>query len=297
MMDDLKRMIIFAHVVEAESFSDAARRLGIAKSAVSKHISQLEENLGVRLLNRSTRKLSLTDVGDIYYQRCAKIVEAVDEATDCITPLQDKLSGTLRISSPVSFGVKHVVPLLNSFLQTHTSLKSEILLDDNIIDLVQEGVDVAIRVGWLADSSLRARKLSDATRLLCASPNYLQKMGIPKTPDELTEHEWVIFTLLPSPSHCTLTKKNKSTTIQIKGRIKINNGNAVRTLLLEGAGIAALPDFLIAEDLQEGRLVRLLPDYEATNAGIYAVYQDQRLQQAKARTFIDFLVENIKSDN
>ena len=297
MMDDLKRMVIFSHVVKAESFSAAARRLGIAKSAVSKHISILERNLGVRLLNRSTRKLSLTDIGDIYYQRCAKIVEAVDEAANCITPLQDKLSGALRISSPVSFGVKHVVPLIYSFLQIHPSLKAEIQLDDNIIDMVQEGIDVAIRVGWLPDSSLRARKLRDAPRLLCAAPKYLEKMGTPKTPDELSGHEWIIFTLLPTPSHCTFTKNGKKETVQVKGRIKVNNGNAVRTLLLEGAGIFSLPDFLIKEDFEAGRLVHLLPDYDISDVGIYAVYQDQRLQPAKIRAFIDFLAENIKSNS
>jgi len=200
MMDDLKRMVIFAHVVEAGSFSDAARRLGIAKSAVSKHVSVLEESLGVRLLNRSTRSLSLTDIGDFYYQRCAQIVEAVDEAINCITPLQENLSGTLRVSSPVSFGVKHVVPLIHAFLQNHPTLKVEVQLDDNIIDMVQEGIDVAIRVGWLSNSSLRARKLRDAHRLLCASPQYLEKMGTPRTPEQLAEHEWIVFTLLPTPS-------------------------------------------------------------------------------------------------
>lgn len=294
MMDDLKRMVIFAHVVEAGSFSDAARRLGIAKSAVSKHVSVLEESLGVRLLNRSTRSLSLTDIGDFYYQRCAQIVEAVDEAINCITPLQENLSGTLRVSSPVSFGVKHVVPLIHAFLQNHPTLKVEVQLDDNIIDMVQEGIDVAIRVGWLSNSSLRARKLKDAHRLLCASPQYLEKMGIPNTPEQLAEHEWIIFTLLPTPSHCTFTKNGKSKTVQTKGRIKVNNGNAVRSLVLEGSGIAALTDFLIDEDLQAGRLVHLLPDYEISDAGIYAVYQDQRFQQTKIRSFIDFLSEHLK---
>lgn len=293
MMDDLKRMVIFSHVVDAGSFSGAARRLGIAKSAVSKHVSLLEQSLGVRLLNRNTRSLSMTDVGESYYQSCAKMVEVVEDAKQCISGIQDEPRGMLRVSCPASFGIDFIAPLLNEYLQDYPALNAELLLDDNVVDMTEQGIDVAIRVGWLADSSLRAKKLKDARRLLCASPAYLDHNGIPQTPEDVAKHQCVIFTLLPTPFQYKFTKNNKSLTIQIKGRLKTNNGNAVRTLVLEGAGIAALSDFLISEDLKKGALVQLLPDYHIADAGIYAVYQNQHLQQAKIRTFIDFLAERL----
>lgn len=289
MLDDLKRMVIFSRVVEEGSFSAAAQKLGIAKSAVSKHVAVLEQNIGARLLNRSTRGLSLTDIGESYYQHCSRINEAAEEARRCIDPLQDEPQGTLRVACPVSYGIQYIAPLLHAFLHEHPGLKAELLLDDNVVDMVQHGIDVAIRVGWLPDSSLRARKLGNAQRLLCASPDYLARTGVPQTPDDLTRHEWIIFTLLPTPYHCTFSKNRQSRTVQVKGRIKTNNGNAVRSLLLEGAGIAALSDFLVLEDIEAGRLIRLLPGHAIAEAGIYAVYQDQRLQQAKIRRFIDFI--------
>lgn len=219
-MDDLKRMMIFSHVVEAGSFSAAARRLDIAKSAVSKHISLLEENIGVRLLNRTTRRLSLTDAGESYYQSCAKMVEAAEEAKYCVTALQDEPRGMLRISCPASFGIDYVTPLLNEFLQLYPLLSAELLLDDNVVDMTEEGIDIAIRIGWLPDSSLRAKKLKDAQRLLCASPAYLERMGMPKTPEDLVQHDWVIFTRLPTPYHYTFTKKKTSKKITNKRPFK-----------------------------------------------------------------------------
>lgn len=292
MIDDLKRMAIFSQVVEAGSFSAASHRLGIAKSAVSKHVSLLEQNIGARLLNRNTRRLSMTEVGEVFYQHCSRMVEAAEEAKRSTGSLQDEPHGMLKVTSPVSFG-QYITPLLHTFLQMHTSLNAELLLDDNVVDMVEEGIDVAIRVGWLPDSSLRARKLRDASRLLCASPEYIERKGVPEKPEDLAVHEWIIFTLLPTPYHCTFSRKNESKTIQVKGRFKINNGSAIRSLLLEGAGIAALSDFLVAEDISKGKLVQLLPDYKLSDAGIYAVFQDQQFQQAKVRTFIDYLADNM----
>jgi len=288
-MDEIRQMVVFSHVVETGSFTGAARRLGIAKSAISKHVSSLEESIGARLLNRTTRRLSLTDVGEKFYQSCTRMIEAMEEARQCVTSLQDNPTGTLKISCPASFGVSHITPLLHEFLQLHPALQAELLLDDNVTDMTELGIDIAIRVGWLHDSSLRAKKLGNAPRLLCASPAYLERMGTPGTPEDLTGHEWIIFSLLPTPYKFTFTRRKNSTVIHVKGRIKINNGSAVRSLILAGAGIAALSDFLVAEDIQKGNLVQLLPDYHIADAGIYAVYHEQRLQQAKIRKFIDFL--------
>lgn len=293
MLEDMKRMVIFAHVVDAGSFSGAARRLGIAKSAISKQVSQLEKNIGVNLLNRSTRSLSLTDIGETYYNYSARMAEILDDAQAATDTLQDTPRGTLRISCPSSFGIDYVAPLLNTFLQKYTELNAELLLDDTVVDMTEMGIDVAIRVGWLPDSSLRARKLKDSPRLLCASPEYIERNGLPETPEELMSHDWIIFTLLPTPYHYIFTKNKKSNKIQIKGRIKTNNGNAVRNLLLEGAGVAALSDFLVTKDLKEGKLIHLLPDYHIADAGIYAVFQNKHLQQAKVRTFIDFIADRL----
>jgi len=211
MLDDLKRMVIFTHVVESGSFSGAARRLGIAKSAISKHVSQLEQNIGVRLLHRTTRSLSLTDVGETYFQNCVRLKTVLEEAKQCTRALQDEPRGMLRISCPSSFGIEHITPLLNTFLQQYPELNAELLLDDNVVDMTKSGIDLAIRVGWLPDSSLRARKLKDTPRLLCASPDYIERMGLPEKPQDLIQHEWVIFTLLPTPHHYTFTKNKKRT--------------------------------------------------------------------------------------
>lgn len=293
MLDDLKRMVIFAHVVEAGSFSGAAQRLDIAKSAISKQVSLLEKNIGARLLNRSTRSLSLTDIGETYYHSCAQLAEILDAAQTASHALQDEPRGMLRISCPASFGIDYVAPLLNTFLRQYTELNAELLLDDNVVDMTKMGIDVAIRVGWLPDSSLRAHKLKDAPRLLCASPEYIERNGLPEIPEDLIQHEWIIFTLLPTPYHYTFTKNKKSKKIQVKGRIKTNNGNAVRNLLLEGAGVSALSDFLVDKDIKEGKLIHLLPEYHIADAGIYAVFQNQHLQQAKVRAFIDFLADKL----
>jgi len=293
MLDDLKRMVIFTHVVEAGSFSGAAKRLGIAKSAISKHVSLLENNIGAHLLNRTTRSLSLTDVGEAYYQSCSRLNNILEETRNTIETLQDEPRGLLRISTPASFGIDAIAPLLNRFLQQYPDLNAELLLDDNVVDMTEQGIDIAIRVGWLPDSNLRARKLKDSPRLLCASPDYIERNGLPEKPEDMAQHEWVIFTLLPTPHHYSFTKNNKSKNIHVKGRIKTNNGNAVRRLILEGAGVSVLADFLVEKDLKEGRLIHLLPEYNIADAGIYAVFQSNRLQQAKIRTFIDFLIEKL----
>lgn len=293
MLDDLKRMVIFSHVVDSGSFSDAARRLGLAKSAVSKHVSLLEKNTGATLLNRSTRSLSLTDIGEAYYQSCSQLIKILEDTRNTTDALQDEPRGLLRISCPASFGIDHVAPLLNTFIGQYPDLKAELQLDDNVIDMTQLGIDVAIRVGWLPDSNLRARKLKDSQMLLCASPEYVERYGLPKTPEDLIDHEWIIFSALPRPNHYTLTKNKVAKTIQVKGRIKTNNGHAVRKLILEGAGISTLSSFVVGESLETGQLIQLLPDYHIDDVGVYAVFHTQKMQQAKIRTFIEYLIENI----
>lgn len=293
-MDDLRRMVIFSNVVEARSFSAAARRLGIAKSAVSRHIALLEKSVGVRLLNRTTRSLSLTEIGETYYKSCARIVAEAEEATRRIGQLQDDPSGTLRVASPIVLGNRFIAPLLAEFLQRHPLLNVELLLEDQLADMVESGIDVGIRVGWLRDSTLVARKIGEAPRLVCAAPIYLEKYGVPDTPAQLAEHECIIFSLLPTPYHWAFSRNRTQKSIHVKGRVRTNNADAVRAFMINGAGIGALSSFLVEEDIDAGRLVQLLPDYSCGSAGIYAVFMDRRYQQAKVRLFIDFINDRFK---
>lgn len=292
-LDNLKRMAIFAAVVDAGSFSGAARRLGLAKSAVSKHVSMLEKNLGVPLLHRSTRQLNLTDIGESYYQSCRRMMEAVDEAQQATDGLQGEPRGVLRVTSPVSVGERVLAPLIRSFMDAYPEVQIELLLEDSFTDMVKEGIDVGVRVGWLPDSGLRARKLGDVPRMICASPDYLARHGTPSTPEELAEHDWVIFTLLPSPQHLTLNRNKETRTVALRGKARTNNSSAARALMLEGVGIGVLSDFLVAEDIWAGRLVLLLPEYRVPDAGIYAVYQPHKTPQPKIRHFIDHLATNL----
>ncbi|MEN8108909.1 MAG: LysR substrate-binding domain-containing protein [Pseudomonadota bacterium] len=187
-MDDLRRMVIFYHVVDTQSFSGAARQLGIARSAVSRHISLLEKSIGVRLLNRTTRRLSLTEQGETYFQSCARIVAEAEMAMHRVRKLQDEPVGTLKVTAPSSLGNPLVTPLVSEFMQRYTTLNVELLLDDQVVDMVKEGIDVSIRVGWLDDSNFVARKLGDMPRLLCASPGYIKQQGKPESPAELAKH-------------------------------------------------------------------------------------------------------------
>jgi DNA-binding transcriptional LysR family regulator len=290
-------MVIFYHVVDSHSFSGAARQLGIARSAVSRHIALLEKSIGVRLLNRTTRRLSLTEAGETYYQSCARIVTEAETATQRISQLQEELQGTLKVAAPISLGNRFMTPLIRQFMQQHPNLNVELRLDDQVIDMVEEGIDVSIRVGWLHDSNLIARKLGDWPRYLCAAPNYIEQHGRPRTPAQLAGHEWIIFTTLPTPYHWTFTRNKREEHVQVRGRFKTNNADTIRSSLLEGAGITAQAAFMVGDDIKAGRLEHLLPDWDCGSVGMYAVYQDRRYQQARVRMFIDHLAKAFQDHN
>ncbi len=292
-MECLKRMVIFSHVAETRSFSAAARKLGIARSAVSRHIALLEKSVGVRLLNRTTRSVSLTEAGETYYRSCARIVAEVETATRRIAQLRDEPAGTLKVAGPDSFG-DQLATLAGRFMQQHPALHLELLLDDQVVDMVRDSIDVSIRVGWLNDTTLVARQLCESPRLLCASPAYLERHGRPETPAQLADHECIIFSLLPTPHQWTFEKNSRQENIHVKGRIKTNSATAVRALILDGTGIAPLSDFLVGDDIRAGRLVHLLPDHNCGSAGVYAVYQSRRYQQARVRLFIDFIQRRLQ---
>jgi DNA-binding transcriptional LysR family regulator len=292
-METLKRMAIFSRVVEAGGFSAAARQIGLAKSAVSKHIMELERHIGVKLLNRTTRRLSLTEAGNLYYEACARLVTEATDATNKISGLSEQLTGSLRVSCPLALGNDYLVPVITAFADIYPDLKIELLVDDQVVNMVEEGIDVAIRIGWLADSTLIARKLTESPRLLCASPSYIEKYGTPKHPQDLVKHQWVVFTLLPTPYRQTLKKKGQQQTISVNGRFKTNNAVTLRSLLLAGNGIGVLSEFMVTEELRKGKLVHLLSDYDAGAAGVYAVYPNKHYQLSKVHLFITYLNKHL----
>ncbi|MEN8180296.1 MAG: LysR family transcriptional regulator [Pseudomonadota bacterium] len=288
-MEDLKRMAIFSAVVDAKSFSEAARRLGIAKSAISKHVSLLEQHLGVRLLNRTTRRLSLTEAGEKFYQSCARIVNEANEATREARRLQEQAVGTLKLSSTIAFGSKHLAPVISQFHEKHPELKIDLLLDDYVINIIEEGIDLSIRIGWLPESNLVARKLFMSPRIVVATPEYLKKHGRPQTPTELVNHNWIVVTLLPSPQRCTFKRNGQQQTVHVMSTTRTNSIGASLALVKNGDGITAVSSYLIEEDIKAGRLVPLLTKYETDEVGIFAVYPDRHHVPAKVRLFIDAL--------
>lgn len=292
-METLKRMAIFARVVDAGGFTAAARQIGLAKSAVSKHIMELERNIGVKLLNRTTRQLSLTEAGNQYYQACSRIITDAMDATNGISGVSAQITGSLRVSCPMSLAHEYFVPVITAFAKRYPELKIELLVDDQTVNMVEEGIDVAIRIGWLADSSLIARKLANSPRLICASPRYLKTHGTPKTPDDLVKHQWIVFSLLPTPNRQSLKKKGRQQTINVNGRFKTNNALTLRSLLLNGSGIGILSQFLVSDYIRKGKLIHLLPDYDAGAAGVYALYPDKHYKLAKVQTFINYLEQHL----
>ncbi|MFA7431325.1 MAG: LysR family transcriptional regulator [Rhodospirillaceae bacterium] len=291
-MDSLSGMAVFVRVVEEESFSAAARVLGLSKSAVSKQVAALEERLGARLLNRTTRRLALTDAGTAFFERAQRILADAEEAEAAVTQLSTAPRGVLRVNAPVTFGVQHLGPLLPAFMAAYPELAVDLVLNDRFVDLVEEGFDVAVRIGRLSDSSLIARRLAPLRRLLVASPEYVAVHGAPQQPDDLRNHACLLYTYLLRGDAWSLTGPNGRTTeVRVTGRLRANNGDVLRSALLGGMGIAYTPSFIVGRDLAEGRLVRVLPGWEDVSAAVYAVHPHARLVPPKVRAFVDFLAE------
>jgi DNA-binding transcriptional LysR family regulator len=291
MHDNLSRMAIFAAVVEANSFSEAARRLSLSKSAVSKQIAQLETQLGVRLLNRSTRRIGLTEAGQLYYESCARVVAEAEQVERTLGNLQATPLGTLKVNGPIAFGNSHLVPALLEFLAAHPELHAEVTLQDDYINLLEAGVDLAIRIGRLADSSLVARKLAPVRLVVCASPEYLARRGEPTTPEALADHEWLVYTVANPPDRCDLVRGGERHAVRVSGRIRTNSGDVILAAARAGVGIGMMPAFMVAADIRAGRLRELLAGYDGPQTALYAVYPHSRHVTAKVRLFVDFLAE------
>lgn len=294
-MDRLSEMEAFVSVVDQGGFTDAARKLGMSKSAVSKHVSALEARLGARLLNRTTRRVNPTEIGLAYYDRATVVLSGAVEADEMVNAMQTAPRGALRVSTPVNFGISQVSGLVGEFLKEYPEVSVNMVLEDRFVELVAEGFDVAIRIGTLEDSSLRARKLAETSAHLVASPDYLRSAGAPETIDDLSDHTLLHYSNFSTGNFWRLkSKKGGERHVRVGGRLTANNGDSLRRAAESGLGIALLPSFLLGDSVQNGRLVRILPDMELDLLGIYAVYPPGRYTQPKLRAFIDFLAERLK---
>ncbi len=292
-MDSIAGMRIFAQVVEAGSFSAAGRQLGLAPSSVSRQINDLEEELGARLLQRTTRKLSLTEAGRLYYERATKIVIEVDEAKLAVAQIDGAPSGVLRLSVPSSLGRLHVVPAVAAFQERFPAIHVVLSMTDRLVDLVEGGFDLAIRVGRLRDSSLIARKIGSGCRLVCASPKYLDKAGVPKSPSDLGDHNCLMFRSHPGTNIWRFRGPKGVTEVRVSGGFYADNGEALTAAAVAGLGLILVPDWLVGIEIEQGLLRRVLPRHPVVPdaSPLYAVYAHQRHLPPKVRALVDFLVE------
>lgn len=290
-MNKLSAMTIFVEVVRESGFTAAARKLKISKSHVSKQIDRLEEHLGVRLLDRTTRHVSPTELGRVYFEHCLQILAHVDEAERAVSDLQASPVGLLRISAPVTFGIKYLNGAVLEFLTQWPDLDVEIHFADSRVDLIEDGFDLALRIGALADSSLKARHLAPIHLGLVASPEYLEKFGRPEHPRELRDHSCLLYSYQATGTSWRLQDSDDEIIVPVEGRFIANNGQAMVEAARQGLGIALAPDFIAFEALKSGELEIILGDWSPGHLDLWAIYPHRRYLSQKVRLFIDFLVE------
>ncbi len=289
-MDKFADLEAFTAVVEAGSFSAASERLGIAKSVVSRRISQLEKRLGSRLLHRTTRRLSLTDEGKHFYQRAVQILVDLDEAEQSVAEETTELRGALKLAAPLSFGLSHLSQALTDFLCEHPAIELNLDLNDRNMNLIEEGFDMAVRIGELQDSTLVARRIGTARHVVCASPDYLERYGKPVHPDELTRHIGLQYSHISYKQQWRfVSPAGKTVFAQPHIRVHANNGEALAAAAIAGLGITAGPTFILGKHISEGSLVTILNAYQRPSTGIYAVYPPGRLLPKRVTVFTDFL--------
>jgi len=290
-MDKVMSMRVFSAVAKNGSFSSAAKKLSISKAMASKHVQNLESSLGVRLFNRTTRKLNLTDVGSAYYDKVDAILTDIDETELAISQLNSEPKGTLKIMAPPSFGAFHLSRALSVYLRKYPDVSTVIELSNRVPDLVEDGIDLAFYLGELDDSSFVARKIASTRRVICASPYYLKQNGTPQTPDDLAKHNCMIYAPRTVLSEWDFINNNVKIKVKISGDIQCNDGDALRIAAIQGCGIAQLPTYMVGLDIQSGRLNALLEEYEPEKLPIYAIYNHRKYLSAKIQTFIEFMYE------
>lgn len=295
-MENLTGMAVFAAVVEARSFSSAAVRLALSKSAVSKQVSRLEDRLGARLLNRTTRRLSLTEVGETFYRHCVRVLEEAEAAEQAVTHLHEEPRGRIKINAPMSFGILHLADAIPDFLARHPQVTVDIDLSDRFVDLIEEGYDLAIRIANLNDSSLIARRLAPVRRIVAGSPAYFAEHGVPERPADLKDHNCLRYTYVADGREWRFRGSDGEEAIEVSGSMRANNSDVLRGAALAGVGLMMAPTFIVGDEVRAGRLRPVLTEFEIADLGIYAVYPHKRHLSPKVRAFVDFLAERYGDD-
>lgn len=286
---NLNRLAIFVALVRAGSFTAAAERLGMTKAMVSQHLARLEQELGVTLLLRSTRRMALTEAGHVFHADCERILADTEAAIVRVGKSQETPTGTLRLTTTTDYGTAVIAPALAGFMRQHPPLQVDLVIGDQVSDLIAERFDLSIRIGWLRDSSLRAVRLGGFRQLVVAAPAYIAQHGAPHAPAELAGHDWIAMSLLATPLRWTFSGPDGTRrSVRMRQVAQANNASAVRVLALSGSGVSVLPDYLVNEDIRAGRLVVLLAQYQLREGGIHAVYPGRQMP-AKVRAFIEYL--------
>jgi DNA-binding transcriptional LysR family regulator len=288
-MDRFLEMRVFAAVVDAGSFVKAADALDMSKAAVSRIVADLEARLSVRLLHRTTRRQSLTAEGEVFHVRSKELLAAVDEAESEVTERSGRAVGILKVSAPVTFGVMHLAPLWAGFMAQNPDVELEVNLSDRMVDVVEEAIDLAVRIARLRNSTLVSRQLSTTRLVLCASKQYLRKHGTPRTLEDLGRHDVLAYSLLAMGDTWEFTGPEGLVSVRVKSRLRTNSGDTCRAVALGHQGIILQPTFMVHEDLQSGKLVEVMPQYQSVELGIYAVYPTRKHLSPKVRALIDYL--------
>lgn len=292
-MDRLSAMNMFVRVVETGSFSAVAKEISSTQPTVSKNIAELESWLGAKLLNRSTRSLRLTETGADYYERCVAILQDVEEAEQTVGQLQTQPKGLVRVSAMVAFGRLHIVPRLTSFFDAYPDIRVDVRLNDRVVDLVEEGIDVAFRMGVLPDSNLIARKLCASPFVTVGTPDYFKKNGIPGHPSELRDHNYLSYSE-GRPNETTYKEDGHPFHVRTEGNFLSNNTEAMRTALLSGLGVTRAPKWLVGDSLASGELIEVLQEFRPDPLDIFAVFPPGRHQPSRVRSFIDYFSEEFR---
>jgi DNA-binding transcriptional LysR family regulator len=290
-VDKLISMKVFEKVAKLNSFSAAADDMGLSKAMVSKHIASLENSLDVLLLNRTTRRLSLTESGAAYLERVKNILADIEETELAVSTLSSEPRGTLKLTAPTSFGAFHLARAIGGYNQIYPQVQVEMFLTERLHDLAEDGLDLAIHVGHLEDSSLVAKRLASARMVVCGSPAYFEKYGLPETPEDLVDHKCLIFTPRTPANEWSFQKDNKKFNVRVSGDIRSNIGDALRVAAMQDSGLIQLPTYMTGLDIKAGRLQAVLENYEPPESPINALYLHRKHLSAKVRTFVDYLYE------
>lgn len=292
-MDKLTSMIVFTKVAKAGSFAAAAKELDLSRAMATKHVMQLENSLGIRLLNRTTRNLSLTEVGVVYLERCLQILDDIEETELAVTRLQTEPRGTLKVNAAPFFGAYHLAPAIAAYNQVYPDVNVELVLQSGYVDLIEEGFDLAIHLDDLHDSSLIARKLGGSQRVVCGAPSYFKNRSVPETPNDLKLHNCLVNSSMPPRDQWQFieSESGKTTVVKVAGTMEANVADALRMAAISGLGLVLLPTYMVGQDLRKGRLQAVLTDFIPSPLEIHAVYPHRKHLSAKVRTFVDFLHE------